>query len=98
MKVYRLIQADGEIRKTWKDMVSEDEIFNALFGNNSDPVEIARFDNNDDAMAELRKHKCEIWESGSVWRVSGYAVEAFEADDDGEFLSGSDYDMAVIEY
>ncbi len=94
MKTYRLIEASGEIRN--QGIPTREDIFDALFGIDSDPVEIGRFYEKAEAMEELSHRKCKVWESGNVWRVSGFAVETFDADDDGEFLTGSDYDMAEI--
>ena len=94
MTTYRLIEASGEIRN--QGIPTREDIFKALFGIDSDPVEIGRFYEKAEAMEELSNYKCKVWESGNVWRVSGFAVETFDADDDGEFLTGSDYDMAVI--
>lgn len=94
MTTYRLIEASGEIRN--QGIPTREDVFEALFGIDSDPVEIGRFYEKAKAMEELSNYKCKVWKSGSVWRASGFAIETFDADDDGEFLTGSDYDMAEI--
>lgn len=43
-----------------------------------------------EAKAELAKYRCEYYDG---WAIE-YALEYFEADEDGEFVEGSDYELA----
>ena len=69
----------------------------SIFGNNSDPEEIARWSisDEDDARKELANHRNEYRSDGrSICRIDEYALEFCECDEDGEFIEGSDYEMA----
>jgi len=98
MKVISLQHATGEAKYIRNELP---DVFSACFMENSDPVEIARFDTEEEARAELKKYKstARVMETctGKVWDCEAYALEFFEEDEDGEFLSGSDYDMAEVE-
>ena len=96
MKVISLQHATGEakyIRNEYPD------VFSACFMENSDPVEIARFDTEEEARTELKKCKstARVMETCTGKVCEAYALEFFEEDEDGEFLSGSDYNMAEVE-
>lgn len=69
-----------------------------IWGNDSNPEEIKRWsiDEKEQAMAELAKYKCE-YSHGYVWDIEEYAIEYCECDEDGEFVQGSDYDLAEEE-
>lgn len=43
-----------------------------------------------EAKAELAKYRCEYYDG---WAIE-YALEYFEANEDGEFVEGSDYELA----
>lgn len=65
-----------------------------------DPTEVKRWGicDEDAARAELAKHKSSFsYKNGAVW-VDAWALEFFESDDDGEFLEGSDMDLAAPEF
>ena len=66
-----------------------------IYGNNSNPVEIARWNISDEkqARAVLADYRCS-YDGG---RIKEYALEFCETDEDGEFVSGSDYDFAPEE-
>lgn len=71
----------------------------------TDPETIKKFDNLEEALAELKKMPTATarYTSSVVpfWAVEEYAVEAYEANEDGDFLIGSDYytqdDMEIVE-
>lgn len=64
-----------------------------------EPQVIALYDNLDDALAELSKYSTYVKHYDSsflpypwaYYEVEEYAVEVGEYDEDGEFLSGSDF-------
>ncbi len=98
MKVISLQYARGEAKYVHHE---NPDIFEACFGDNSSPVEIARFKTEEEAYAALKQYKSSASVvgtfSGKVWDCEAYALEFFEEDEDGEFLSGSDYEMAEVE-
>lgn len=59
------------------------------------PPSIAKFETREEALEALKKMPMASAEyiSGTVpfWAVEEYAVEIYEADEDGEFLEGSDF-------
>lgn len=61
--------------------------------------ELARWniEDIDIAKKELAKYKNKRWTNGSVWDIEEYALEYCECDEDGEFIAGSDYDIAKDE-
>ena len=48
------------------------------------------------ARKELEQYRCEYhcYEAGMTYDITEYALEFFNSDEDGEFLNGSDYDLA----
>ena len=51
-----------------------------------------------EAKAELAKHVCSYSAEGNTFHVEEYGLEVFHADEDGEFLFGSDFYFAKAEY
>ena len=66
-----------------------------IYGNNSNPVEIARWNISDEKQARAALAECRCSYDGG--RITEYALEFCETDEDGEFASGSDYDFAPEE-
>lgn len=66
-----------------------------IFGDNSLPIEIARWDisQKDEAEKALAQYRCK-YDGG---RISEFALEYCETDGDGEWISGSDFDFAPEE-
>lgn len=66
-----------------------------IWGIDREPEEIKRWNIEDEAeaKAELAKHKC-TYDGGNVWDIEEYALEYCECDEDGEFIQGSDFDLA----
>ena len=46
----------------------------------------------EDARAKLKEYRNEIKEVGKVTLATTHVIEIYEADEDGEFVEGSDYD------
>lgn len=69
-----------------------------IFGDDCEPVEIARWkaEDKEEAEAALAKYKCEYHygELQNTYYVTEYCLEYCDCDEDGEFVEGSDYDMA----
>lgn len=65
-----------------------------IFGVDSDPQELKRWDSEEKeaAVKELAKCRCS-YNSGSVWDIEEYALQYCTCED-GEFLGGADYDLA----
>lgn len=69
---------------------------NTIFGADSDPKELKRWpiSEKEEAIEELKKHHCEYDVRADMVFISEFALEFFEVDEDGEFISGSDFDLA----
>lgn len=56
---------------------------------------VASFVNEEEALQELKKYKskCEYMRGfhGGFYYLTAYAVEAYEAEENGDFLDGSDF-------
>lgn len=67
-----------------------------IWGADSNAEEIKRWDAKDkeEAKKELAKYKCVYSKGIEIWDVEEYALEYCECDEDGEFIQGSDYDLA----
>lgn len=65
----------------------------------SEPIELKRWsiDEEEEAKKELAKCKCRYWEAFDSFYVEEYALEYCACDDEGEFLWGSDFDLAEDE-
>lgn len=46
------------------------------------------------ARIDLKAYRCSYEKSGQLYDVEEYALEYFTADEDGEFVEGSDFDLA----
>lgn len=71
------------------------ETGDTIWGDNSNPEEIRRWDigQKEEARKELAKYRCE-YSKNYLHDIEEYALEYCECDEDGEFLEGSDYDLA----
>lgn len=67
-----------------------------IFGDNSSPTELKRWDISqaEEAKTELAKYNCSYSEGIALYYIEEYALEYCECDEDGEFVQGSDYDLA----
>ncbi len=62
-----------------------------------EPEEIGRWNISDEAAAkeELTKYRCSYYHRNhNCWDIEEYALEYCRCDKDGEFLDGSDFDLA----
>lgn len=68
----------------------------AIWGYNSNPEILARWSINDidTAKRELNKYRCHYDQDIELYNITEYALEYCEYNDSGEFISGSDYDLA----
>ena len=66
-----------------------------IWGESAAPEEVKRWniDQEQEAKEELTKYRCDYYHGGVV-DITEYAIEYCECDKDGEFLSGTDYDLA----
>lgn len=91
-----------EIKTSEYDKLDKSEIINIAL-DDVEPEEIKTWDIEDkeEAIAELAKYKCKSKRyDGNVfpyYLVTVYALEYYTANEDGEFISGSDMDTAEWE-
>lgn len=69
-----------------------------IWGDGRDPEELKRWsiEDKEQAKEELAKHRC-TYIGGNGWQIEEYALEYCDCDSEGEFISGSDYDLAEEE-
>lgn len=67
-----------------------------IWGANECPEEIMRWpvEEEETAKAELAKYRCEYSRGIEDYYITEYALEWFDAGEDGELEAGSDYDLA----
>lgn len=69
-----------------------------IFGDDSNPEELKRWNisQKKEAEEELKNYNCEYryYALSNSWDIEEYALEYCECDEDGEFIQGSDYDLA----
>jgi hypothetical protein len=70
-----------------------------IYGDCSNPSEIKHWsiDQEDEARAELAKHKCTYRQGIALFDAEEYALEFCERDEAGEFVEGSNFDFAEEE-
>lgn len=104
MMVYELKRFTEEIRRS--EISGKQELTpGCTLERDTDPETIKKFDNLEEALAELKKMPTATARYTSsvapFWAIEEYAVEAYEANEDGDFLIGSDYytqdDMEIRE-
>lgn len=71
-----------------------------IFDDGVDAIELKRWDIDDveDARDALDALSCEADTGEQLTEITEYALEFFNSDDDGEFISGSDYSLAEARY
>ena len=67
-----------------------------IWGVDTEAAEVERWsiDQKEAAEAALKKCKCNYHNYAELIDIKEYALEYFECDEDGEFVSGSDYYLA----
>lgn len=67
-----------------------------IWGVDTDPEEIKRWNIEDEAeaKAELAKYKCTYSSDYNNHYIEEYALEYCECDEDGDFIQGSDFELA----
>ncbi len=85
-----------EIKKFSAELKKENEIKTGCCITDVEPESVVKFATLEAALEELKKEKYKptcVYMSGAVpfYKVTEYMVECYEADEDGEFVSGSDF-------
>lgn len=90
-----IILKKGELTLT-ENKFKNFEKGDTIFGENSTPKELKRWsiEQKDEAKKELEKYRCTYRQPFSEHVIEEYALEYCECDEDGEFVQGSDYDLA----
>lgn len=104
MTVYELKKFTAEIKKS--EISGKEELTpGCTIGRDTDPEPIKKFDKLEDAKAALEKMPKAtaryVRNAVPFWAVEEYAIEIYDANEDGEFLIGSDFetqdDMEISE-
>lgn len=72
-----------------------------IWGNDENPEELKRWtiEEKEEAKKELAALRCRYARYNEhLTDVEEYALEYFEADESGEFVEGSDFDLAVMDF
>ena len=86
-----------------EDRISKEDFENfepgeTIWGDNAEPVELARWvaEDEEEAKAALAEHNCttSYGELQKIYSVEEYALEYCTYNEDGDFVEGSDYDLA----
>ena len=94
-----IILHKGESTLTNKEFAKFSE-GDSIFGIDAVPIEIKRWNGEDAEIAkkELSKYRCEYRHSNEyLWDIEEYALEYCDCDENGEFIEGSDFDLAEKE-
>lgn len=94
MKVSRLLKNEARLTK---EELKGFEKGDLITGNDVNPEELKRWTGEgcrEKALEELKKFNSSYYMEEQLTDVTEYAVETYEADEDGDFLEGSDYDFA----
>lgn len=85
----------GELTLTNAEF-KEFEKGDAVWGCDTDPDIVKTWDisQKDEAKAELAKHRCKYSRSDQLHFIDEWALDYCLCDEEGEFLSGSDFDLA----
>ena len=94
-----IILLKGERQYQCKTFEENFTKWDTIFGDDCEPIELARWDIEDkeEAEAALARYKSEYDYGGlqRIYYVTEYALEYCDCDEDGDFISGSDYDLAT---
>lgn len=90
-----IILKKGEASLTKREM-EDFQKGDTIWGIDREAEELKRWsiDQEEEAKAKLKKYKCSYsdWSNGT--NITEYALEYCECDEDGVFLSGSDFEFA----
>lgn len=94
MKVSRLLKSEARFTK---EELKGFEKGDLITGNDVNPEELKRWTGKgcrEKALEELKKFNSRYYMGEQLAYITEYAVETYEADEDGDFLDGSDYDFS----
>lgn len=98
LNMVRLLK--GERRANNEEM-KEFKKGDTIWGNDTDPEELKRWkiEEKEEAEEEIAKFCCKsVRYNEYLTDIEEYALEYFEADENGEFVEGSDFDLAPMKY
>lgn len=94
MKVSRLLKSEARFTKEELKGFKKGDL---ITGNDVNPEELKRWTGEgcrEKALEELKKFNSRYYIGEQLADVTEYVVETYEADEDGNFLDGSDYDIS----
>ena len=93
LNTIRLLKGTASLTRSEMKKFEKGDTINGV---DYEPEEIKRWsiEEKEEAKAELAKLKCSYNEYTEVTDIEEYALEYFEADEDGEFYEGSDFEFA----
>lgn len=98
LNMVRLLK--GECRATNEEL-KKFKKGDTIWGNDTDPEELKRWkiEEKEEAKKELAALRCRYARYNEyLTDVEEYALEYFKADESGEFVEGSDFELAVMDF
>lgn len=92
----RLLKGEAELTKREFETFTKGD---TIWGADREPEELKRWsiEQAEEARAELAKYKSIYQKNTEDYSIKEYALEYFETDEQGEFVNGSEYDLAEEE-
>lgn len=89
----RLLKGEASLTKREMEKFTKGE---TIMGINAEVMQLKKWDigKEEEARKELSEHRCEYDEWADGIDIEEYALEFYEEDEDGDFLSGSDFILA----
>lgn len=90
-----IILKKAECRLTIQEFSSFDR-GDAIYGNHCNPEELQRWniEEEKEAYQRFKQFNCSYQQRFNYWNICEFALEFCECDEDGDFISGGDYDLA----
>lgn len=90
-----IILKKGEARLTYRERKKFTK-GDTIWGEDENPEELKRWsiDKVEEAKAELAKYRCSYKQGEQLYYVEEYALDYCECNEEGEFMLGSDFDLA----
>lgn len=93
-----IILKKGTCRLTNREFSAFDK-GDTIYGNDSNPEELQRWSIEEwkEAHEQLKQYNCSYQQRFNYWNICEFALEFCECDENGDFISGSDYELADYE-
>ena len=96
LNTVRLLKGEAILTKS---EVKNFHKYDTIWGDDGYPKELKKWNIKDkeEAKRELSKYRCKYDMGNPLSHITEYGLEYYEEDEDGNFITGSDYDFAEDE-